>query len=134
VTFDIDIAIDLVGYEFRLRTRGVRSINNSRIFWIYLHSIELEKEDGNGKYWLYRSCYSIGNIKIMPAASTSSCSGLLNSNLHRICPPGIEAPTGANGFSTALSDSFLEAQHPQHVERWRMDFVNWIAHEDITFE
>jgi hypothetical protein len=44
------------------------------------------------------------------------------------------APTGADGFSTALSDSFLEAQHPQHVERWRMGFVNWIAHEDITFE
>lgn len=132
VTFDIDIG--LVGPEYRLRTRTIRSINKSRISWIYLHGIELEKKDGNGKYWLCRPCYDVGNVKIMPAASTSSCSEHLRSNLHRIYPPGVEAPASASGVSTALLDSFLEAQHPQHAERWRVDFVNWIAHDDITFE
>jgi hypothetical protein len=29
---------------------------------------------------------------------------------------------------------YLEEQHPLAAERWREDFINWITHDDITFE
>jgi hypothetical protein len=29
---------------------------------------------------------------------------------------------------------YLEEQHPLAAEKWREDFINWITHDDITFE
>ena len=31
-------------------------------------------------------------------------------------------------------DDYLEGVHPLQAEQWRADFIDWIAHDDITFE
>jgi hypothetical protein len=46
VFFEVDF--DLIGREYSVRARTYRSILQSRISWIYLHGIELEK--GRARY------------------------------------------------------------------------------------
>jgi hypothetical protein len=134
IFFEVDF--DFVGTEFRLRKRTKRSINYSRITWIYLHGIELEKKDPKRnewtKYWICRPCYDAGSrCKVMAAESTASC------GKHLIWAHGIYAlgthPPVASGSKLAIRSCF-EGAHPLHAERWRQDFINWIAHDDITFE
>lgn len=61
---------------FRVKARTMRSIGNkSRISWIYLHGMELEKKDKDKwiKHWLCKQCFDEGSPKPMPASSTTSC-------------------------------------------------------------
>jgi hypothetical protein len=48
--FDIDFS-ELEG--FKLRPRTLRSMHNSKISWIYLHGIELEKKNEKGTWTRY---------------------------------------------------------------------------------
>jgi len=41
-------------------------------------------------------------------------------------------PLGAIAPTSQL-DSYLEEVHPLAAERWRIDFLNWITHDDISF-
>jgi hypothetical protein len=131
IFFEVDF--DFVGTEFRLRKRTKRSINHSRISWIYLHGIELEKKDPKRnewtKYWICRPCYDAGSCKVMAAESTASCGKHLT-GAHGIYAPGTHPPV-ASGNKLATSSCF-EGAHPLHAEQWRQDFINWIAHDDIT--
>jgi hypothetical protein len=51
-------------------------------------------------------------------------------NSHGIYPPGQTAPSTGN----STVDTYLEGVHPLQAERWREDFVSWIAHDNISFE
>lgn len=85
VTFPLDF--NVIGIQYRVRLRSLRSINNCRISWIYLHGMELEKMHNGtsvGRYWICKVCYDDGRIRVMPCESTSSCASHLNG--HRIWP------------------------------------------------
>jgi hypothetical protein len=123
--FEVDFSI--VGPEYSMRARTNRSIAHSRISWIYLHGVELEK--GKHKYWLCKYCYDVGKSKVLAAYSTASCGKHLV-NSHGIYPPGQTAPSTGN----RPVDTYLEGVHPLQAERWREDFVSWIAHDNISFE
>jgi hypothetical protein len=84
VFFEVDF--ELVGYKYSHRKRIQRSIKYSRILWIYLHGIELEKEKDD-KHWICKLHYEAGKPKIMVAISTASYSKHLAT--HSICPPGV---------------------------------------------
>ena len=87
-----------------------------------------------GRYWICKVCYDAKKIRVMPCELTSSCASHLNS--HRIWPPGVQPPPSeASQASTPSSvDQYLEEQHPLHAEQWRNDFINWISHDDLTFD
>ena len=121
--FEVDF--DLVGYEYSTRSRTFRAIKHSQVLWIYLYGIELEKE--KGRYWLYKACYDVGKSKVMAAVSIGAISRHLTT--YSIYPPGT---TPADDNTTV--DVFLKGQHPLQAERWREHFVNWIAHDNISFE
>lgn len=53
--------------------------------------------------------------------------------IHEIDPPGTVATPSAR-TSVAAIENYLEEELPLHAERWREDFINWIVHDDITFE
>jgi hypothetical protein len=127
VFFEVDF--ELVGYKYSHRKCTQRSIKHSRMLWIYLHGIELEKEKDD-KHWICKLCYEAGKPKIMVAISTASYSKHLAT--HNIYLPGVQPP-GANGTNSTV-DVYLEGVHPLHVERWREHFIDWIAYDDITFE
>jgi hypothetical protein len=93
-----------------------------------MHGAELEKKDDKGRHWLCKICYDSGTRKIMAADSTGSCSRHLNT-AHGTYAPGAQPPTVGGTV-----DNYLESMHPMHAERWREDFINWIAHDDITFK
>jgi hypothetical protein len=38
------------------------------------------------------------------------------------------------GIIADVVDRYFEGVHPLQAERWREDFLNWITHDDITFE
>jgi hypothetical protein len=65
----------------------------------------------------------------MPATSTWSIAQHLESDRHRICSPGLTTPSAMTGLN-----SYLEAVHPLQAEHWLADFMNWITHDDISFE
>lgn len=123
VFFGVDF--DLIGHEYSIRARTNRAIKHSRISWIYLHGIELEK--GGSKYWLCKQCYDVGKSKVMTATSTGGIARHLNT--HGIHTPGTTTPSGSSTV-----DSYLEGVHPLQAERWREDFVNWITYDNISFE
>jgi hypothetical protein len=125
VFFEVDF--DLVGHEYSVRARTSRAIKHSRISWIYLHGMELEKEKGNHKYWFCKHCYDVGKSKILNAGSTAGISKHLNTT-HDIYSPGTTPSVGNT------VDSYLEGVHPLQAERWREDFVNWITYDNISFE
>jgi hypothetical protein len=70
--FDVDLSELGEEYKYRLRTK--KAFFNSRISWIYLHGIELEKrskETGKWiKHWLCKPCFDDGRVKTMAADST----------------------------------------------------------------
>lgn len=70
----------------------------------------------------------------MPCESTSSCASHLNR--HRIWPPGVQPPPSEVSQASTPSSiaQYLDEQHPLHAEQWRNDFINWISHDDLTFE
>jgi hypothetical protein len=92
--------------------------------------MELEKKEDRSKHWLCKHCYtaSIQKIKVMVAESTASCSKHLAS-ANNTYQPGTQ-PAG----TAAIMDTYLEDAHLLQAERWRQDFLNWISHDDITFE
>jgi hypothetical protein len=63
-----------LGDEYKHRLRTKKAFFNSRISWIYLHGIELEKrskETGKWiKHWLYKPCFNDGRVKTIAADST----------------------------------------------------------------
>jgi hypothetical protein len=124
VFFEVDF--DLIGREYSVRVRTHRSILQSRILWIYLHGIELEK--GRARYWLCKHCHDVGKSKVLSAISTAGCSRHLN--IHSIYPPGTLPPSVSN----TTFDACLEGVHPLQAERWREDFINWVVHDNISFE
>jgi hypothetical protein len=131
VLFEVDL--EAVGGDIRVRSRTARAINQSRISWIYLHGIELEKKDKKNKWnkhWLCKPCYDAGTIKLYAAESTASCNRHLNT-FHGLYAPGVQPPTDS---SAGGMDDYLEGVHPLQAEQWRADFIDWIAHDDITFE
>jgi hypothetical protein len=67
----------------------------------------------------------------MAAESTASCGKHLI-GAHGIHAPGTHPPVASG--SKLGTRSCTEGAHPLHAERWRQDFINWIAHNDITFE
>lgn len=67
----------------------------------------------------------------MAAESTASCGKHLI-GVHGIYAPGTHPPVASG--SKLATRSCTEGAHPLHAERWRQDFINWIAHDDITFE
>ena len=123
VFFEVDF--DLVGYEYSMPSRTFRAIKHSQVSWIYLHGVELEKE--KGRYWLCKVCYDIGKSKVMAAVSTGAISRHLTTH-------GIYLPGTTLADSNTTVDVFLEGQHPLQAERWHEHFVNWIAHDNISFE
>jgi hypothetical protein len=127
VHFDVDF--DLVGHEYIRRKRGQRAIGHSRISWIYLHGTELEQKKEHTKHWICKHCHDTGKVKLLSAESTGSATKHLRT-AHDLYAPGIK-PTD-NGLNTV--NSYYEGVHPLQAERWREDFLNWITHDDITFE
>jgi hypothetical protein len=123
VFFDVDF--NLVGREYSIRARTNRAIKHSRISWIYLHSIELDK--AKVKYWLCKHCYDGGICKVLVASSTGGISRHINT--HGAFAPGTTPPNGSNTM-----DSFVGGVHPLAAERWRENFVNWITYDNISFE
>jgi hypothetical protein len=123
VFFEVDF--DLIGHEYCVRKRTTRAIKHSRISWIYLHGIELEK--GNTRYWLCKPCYDVGKSKVLVAASTGGVTRHLHS--HGITPPGGTAIASNN----TTMDTWIEGVHPLAAERWREAFVNWITYDNISF-
>jgi hypothetical protein len=121
---DVDLA--LLDGEYRQRLRYKRGFYNSPISWIYLHGHELDRKIKNKwvKYWLCKHCFDRGDIKTLASESTTSCSQHLK-NTHGIYPPGTAVPTPL--------DSWVEEVHPLAAERWRVDFMNWITHDNISF-
>lgn len=67
----------------------------------------------------------------MAAESTASCGKHLI-GAHGIYAPRTHPPVASG--SKLATRSCTEGAHPLHAERWRQDFINWIAHDDITFE
>lgn len=49
---------------------------------------------------------------------------------HGIYPAGVLPTTAVDSRLT----SYLDVVHPLAAERWRCDFMNRIAYDDITFE
>ena len=126
VTFEVDFA--LVGREHSFKKRTTRSIKSSRISWIYLHGMALEK-DGKDKHWICKACYENGTAKVLVATSTTSC--IKHLATHGFYPPGTQPlNSGADG----TVDAWVEGVHPLQAERWRESFIDWITHDDITFE
>jgi hypothetical protein len=123
VFFEVDF--DLIGHEYCVRKRTTRAIKHSRISWIYLHGIELEK--GNTRYWLCKPCYDMGKSKVLVAASTGGVTRHLHS--HGITPPGGIAIASNN----SAMGTWIECVHPLAAERWREAFVNWITYNNISF-
>jgi hypothetical protein len=90
------------------------------------------KNKHSAKHWVCRHCYFQGDtptIRVMAAASTTSCSKHLKT-VHSIYQPGKEPNDG----TAVIMEDFLEGQHPLQAERWREHFINWITHDDVTFE
>lgn len=133
VFFNVDFT--LLEGDYRLRARRMRSIGSSKISWIYLHGVELEKKNTTTgtmeRYWICKHCYDDGTYKIMSAGSTSSITEHLNNIVHRIYAPGTKLPTTD---STTKIVTYLAEQHPLQAEQWRQDFLNWITHDNISFE
>jgi hypothetical protein len=96
------------------------------ISWIYLHGHELDRKIENRwvKYWLCKHCFDSGTMKTLASESTTSCQQHLK-NAHSIHPPGVIAPTPI--------ESYFEEVYPLAAERWRVDFMNWITHDNISF-
>jgi hypothetical protein len=128
----VEIEVDLTRLdgEYRERLRSKSAFGSAPISWIYLHGIELEKrgEKGWNKQWLCKHCYDSGTVKIFAADSTWSPSRHLEGT-HGIYSPGTPRPAALDRL-----DSYLEEVHPLRAERWRVDFLNWIVHDNITFE
>lgn len=82
---------------------------------------------------LHRSSktFPSSSCKVMAAESTASCGKHLI-GAHGIHAPGTHPPVG--GDSKLVMRSCPEGVYPLHAERWREDFINWIAHDYITFE
>jgi hypothetical protein len=105
--------------DFRHRSCKKRSVFQSKISWIYLHGIELEKRGTKGdytKHWLCKLCYNGGTIKIMAASSTCSAQRHLKGDPHSIYALGVIPPTAPKVGMSSLN-SYLEAQHPLQAER-----------------
>jgi hypothetical protein len=94
--------------------------------------MELERKKDHAKHWLCKYCYegSPSKIKAMASDSTSSCSNHLGSD-HSIYQPG-KGPAPAN--TATIMNTYLEDVAPLAAEKWREHFINWITHDDITFE
>jgi hypothetical protein len=89
----------------------------------------LERKKDHAKHWLCKHCYEGSKIKVMASESTTSCSNHLGAE-HDIYQPGKQPITS----TATIMDSFVGHAHPLAAERWREDFINWITHDDITFE
>jgi hypothetical protein len=113
------VDLSILEGTYRHRSRSKRSVFNSRVSWIYLHGIELEKRSQKTgqwvKHWLCKPCHEKGIIKIMAVTSTWSAARHLESNQHSIFPPGVIPPTA--GAAMNNMNSYLEAQHPLQAER-----------------
>jgi hypothetical protein len=77
----------------------------------------------------YEPCYNAGRIKVTAAKSTSSIARYVQSDPHSMYLPGVTEPSLTTGLNC-----YLEAVHPLQAEFWRADFLNWITHDDISFE
>jgi hypothetical protein len=76
-----------------------------------------------------KACYDNGTAKVLVATSTTSC--IKHLATHGFYPPGTQPPNaGADG----TVDAWVEGVHPLQAERWRESFIDWITHDDITFE
>jgi hypothetical protein len=106
VFFDVDF--NLVGREYRIRARTNRAIKHSRILWIYLYSIELDK--AKVKYWLCKHYYDIVICKVLVASLTGSISRHINT--YGAFALGITLPNGSNTI-----DSFVGGVYPLAAER-----------------
>jgi hypothetical protein len=91
---------------------GSAHSKHSRMLWIYLQGMDLEKEKDD-KHWTCKLCYEIGKHRIMVATSTASCSKHLAT--HNIYPPGVQPPS-VNGTNGTV-DAYLEGVHPLQAER-----------------
>jgi hypothetical protein len=106
-------------------------MDKGKISWIYLHGVELEQKDTNGRlrrYWLCKPCYDNGVTRPRPNASTSSCGKHLTGKAHSIMPPGTPA------IPSESIDHYLEEQHPLYAERWQTSFINWIVSDDVSWD
>jgi hypothetical protein len=121
---DVDLAV--LDGKYRHRQRPKKSFYNALISWIYLHGHELERQIENRwvKHWLCKHCFDRGTMKALVSESTWSCQQHLK-KVHGIYPPGVAIPTPL--------DSWIEEVHPLAAERWRVDFMNWITHDNISF-
>lgn len=122
--------------EYRIRARTTRGVGKSKISWIWLHGVELERKCQGAwteRYWLCKHCFDSGDPKALAVSATSSCIMHLYQK-HKILPPG-----SISSESTSAITSFVEIQqYPQQVplqaERWCNHYINWIAATDTTFE
>jgi hypothetical protein len=123
VAFEIDFA--WIGQDYSYGKRTHRSIKNSRVSWIYLHGMELASKENKDKHWTCKLCYEASKPKVLVASSTASASRHLLT--HDLYPPG-KRPINNT------VDAWVEGVHPLQAERWREHFIDWITHDDITFE
>jgi hypothetical protein len=128
VEFEVDL-LRLDG-EYRRRVRTKHAFHNAPISWIYLHGVELEKTGSKSwhKHWLCKHCFDDGTMKSFAVDSTYSAGRHLK-KAHSIYPPGEQPPVELDRL-----EPFFEGVHPLQAERWRVDFLNWIAINNITFE
>ena len=117
---------ELSGYRRCFRSN--RRLGGNKISWIYLHGVELEKRGPSGKWikhWICRYCHEQGRIKVMNAQASTNCTRHLNDQ-HGIGLERLEESVQAQGRIEGFMDEHL------WEERWREDYVNWIAKDDIT--
>jgi hypothetical protein len=89
----------------------------------------LKRKKDHAKHWLCKRYYEGSKVKVMASKSTMSCSNHLGAE-HNIYQPGKQPITS----TATMMDGFVGHAHPLAVERWREDFIDWITHDDITFE
>jgi hypothetical protein len=132
LTFDANLS-RLHG-QYRERQRTKRNTGNARISWIFKHGMELEQFINNRwqkRLWLCKYCYDYkASRQVWACDSTHAITKHLG-NRHQI---HAEERTTSLDDTEGRIESFLDGQYPLQQERWQNDFINWIAHDNITFE
>lgn len=123
--------------QWRLRKRSKRSTGSSQISWIFEYGMEIQKKVNDEwtkeRYWLCKSCHERGlSRQVWRCESTNSVKHHLTSEHGFYSKNQAPALLQTDNKDNEAMDNWL--QQPLKEERWRTDFINWIAHDNITFE
>ena len=123
--------------QWRLRKRSKRSTGSSQISWIFEYGMEIQKKVNDEwtkeRYWLCKSCHERGlSRQVCRCESTNSVKHHLTSEHGFYSKNQAPALLQTDNKDNEAMDNWL--QQPLKEERWRTDFINWIAHDNITFE